>query len=158
MWRWYLFASTLAITVLGIISISNTKGKLQSTTFSISDEPIWPPPLPTIPIKPITPPLTIIFIHGLGKPAERPWTDANTGYFWPPWLLKVHGLENAHIMTFAYDSSWSNIWNANNVLDISDFASQLALDLWSYYNENGDVTCYQMVLFNLIVTDSFYRS
>jgi hypothetical protein len=85
------------------------------------------------------PPLNIVFVHGLGGSAEGTWTDTQTHSFWPPWLSKVKGLENARIMTFGYDSSWNKIWKPNNVLDISDFAKQLVHDLWCHYSDYGDV-------------------
>ena len=87
-----------------------------------------------------TPPLNIVFVHGLGGSAEGTWTDGETNSFWPLWLSKVKGLENARIMTFGYDSSWNEIWKPNNVLDISDFAKQLIHDLWCHYSDYGDVT------------------
>jgi len=42
-------------------------------------------------------------------------------------------------MTFGYDSNWDKIWKSNNVLDIPDFARQLANDLWLHYEDHGDV-------------------
>jgi len=86
-----------------------------------------------------TPPLNIVFVHGLGGSAEGTWTDSQADAFWPPWLTKLGGLENARIMTFGYDSGWNKIWKPNNVLDISDFAKQLVNDLWCHYLAHGDV-------------------
>jgi hypothetical protein len=42
-------------------------------------------------------------------------------------------------MTFGYDSDWNKIWNPSNVLDISDFAKQLAHEMWLHYSRYGDV-------------------
>jgi len=86
-----------------------------------------------------SPVLNIVFVHGLGGSAYGTWTDEQTKVFWLPWLTKVKGLENARIMTFGYDSNWDKIWKSNNVLDIPDFARQLANDLWLHYEDHGDV-------------------
>jgi hypothetical protein len=86
-----------------------------------------------------TSPLNIVFVHGLGGSAEGTWTDSQNNSFWPPWLTKLAGLGNARIMTFGYDSGWNEIWKPNNVLDVSDFAKQLANDLWCHYSDHGDV-------------------
>jgi hypothetical protein len=83
--------------------------------------------------------INIIFVHGLGGSAEDTWTDPQTNSFWPPWLIRVKGLENARIMTFGYDAGWNEIWKPNNVLDVSDFARQLVNDLWNHYTEYGSV-------------------
>ena len=91
------------------------------------------PPQPSAPV------LNFIFVHGLGGSAYGTWTHEHTKSFWPPWLSKVKGLENARIMTFGYDSSWNKIWTANNVLDIPDFARQLVNELWLHYVAHGDV-------------------
>lgn len=85
------------------------------------------------------PPVNIIFVHGLGGSATGTWTDPHTKLSWPHWLREVKGLENARIMTFGYDSDWNKIWKPNKVLDISDFAKQLAHDLWCHFSEYGDV-------------------
>jgi len=85
------------------------------------------------------PPLNIVFVHGLGGSAVGTWTAAESNSFWPSWLSKVKGLENARIMTFGYDSGWNKIWKPNNVLDISDFAKQLVHELWCHYSDYGDV-------------------
>ena len=94
------------------------------------------PPQPSAPV------LNIVFVHGLGGSAYGTWTHEQTRSFWPPWLSKVRGLENARIMTFGYDSSWNKIWAANNVLDIPDFARQLVNELWLHYADHGDVSSY----------------
>jgi len=86
-----------------------------------------------------TPLLNIVFVHGLGGSAHNTWTDDQTKAFWPPWLAKVTGLENARIMTFGYDSNWKKIWKPNNVLDVPDFARQLVNELWLHYADHGDV-------------------
>ena len=93
------------------------------------------PPQPSAPV------LNIIFVHGLGGSAYGTWTHQQTKSFWPPWLSKVNGLENARIMTFGYDSSWNKVW-ANNVLDIHDIAKQLVHELWLHYPDHGDVCSY----------------
>jgi len=67
------------------------------------------------------------------------WTHPQSNAFWPLWLSEVKGLETATIMTFGYDSSFANIWNSNNVLDIADFGKQLAHGLWCHYGDHGDV-------------------
>ena len=85
------------------------------------------------------PALNVIFVHGLGGSAYGTWTHELTKSFWPPWLSKLNGLENARIMTFGYDSSWNKIWTASNILDIPDFARQLVNELWLLYGNHGDV-------------------
>ena len=99
-----------------------------------------------------TSPLNIVFVHGLGGSAEGTWIDSQTNSFWPLWLSKVKGLENARIMTFGYDSSWNKMWKSNNVLDISDFAKQLVHDLWCHYLDYGDVI-FALPLYEILLTD-----
>jgi len=95
-----------------------------------------------------SPPLNIIFVHGLGGSPEGTWTDTQSKAFWPPWLSRVKGLENARIMTFGYDAGWNKIWKPNNVLDISDFASQLVNQLWCHYEEYGNVNFFLYPVFS----------
>ena len=86
-----------------------------------------------------SPPLNIVFVHGLGGSADDTWIDPGSGSFWPQWLPENKVLENARVMTFGYDSDWNKIWNPGNVLDISDFAKQLANEMWLHYSQYGDV-------------------
>ena|SRR5579862_3204847 len=89
---------------------------------------------------PSTPQVDIIFVHGLGGSAKGTWTHRDSNSFWPLWLPKVQGLENARITVFGYDSAWNKIWKPNNVLDISDFADQLLNDLKRHYSRYGNVS------------------
>jgi len=75
----------------------------------------------------------------LGGSAYGTWTHQESKSFWPPWLVKVKGLENARIMTFGYDSSCNKIWTPNNTLDIPDFAQQLVNEIWLHYADHGEV-------------------
>lgn len=93
----------------------------------------------TFPDDPSNPPINIIFVHGLNGSARETWVNSKSGSFWPEWLPEVKGLENSRILTFGYDSRLNKIWAANNVLDISDFAKQLANDLWLHYAQYPDV-------------------
>jgi hypothetical protein len=104
---------------------------------------------PTPSPEPSSSALNIVFVHGLGGSAYGTWTDEKTNSFWPSWLIKVKGLENARIMTFGYDSNWKKIWKSNNVLDISDFARQLVNDLWCHYEDYGDVRQQMLGFFNV---------
>jgi len=98
--------------------------------------------VPTFSSESCTPPVDIIFVHGLGGSAKGTWTHPESNSFWPLWLPKVHGLENARITVFGYDSTWNKIWNPNNVLDISDFADQLLNDLRRHYARYGNVSAF----------------
>jgi hypothetical protein len=93
---------------------------------------------PSLPGNSSDPPVNIIFVHGLGGSPDGTWT-AKSGAFWPPWLSEIKVFENARILTFGYDSGWNKIWKPNNVLDIADFAKQLANDLWLHYMQHGNV-------------------
>jgi pimeloyl-ACP methyl ester carboxylesterase len=81
----------------------------------------------------------IIFVHGLGGSARGTWTHGKSA-FWPIWLPKVQGLENARISTFGYDSKWTRISNPANVLDISHFAEQLLNELRRHYSRHPNVS------------------
>jgi len=89
-----------------------------------------------IPVEPNSslPSINIVFVNGLGGSAEGTWTHAQIKASWPRWLSELKELEHARIMLFGYDSDWNKIWKANNVLDISDFAKQLAHDLWCHFS------------------------
>jgi hypothetical protein len=87
-----------------------------------------------------TSPVDIIFVHGLGGSAKGTWTHPESKSFWPLWLPKVHGLENARITVFGYDSAWNKIWKPDNVLDISNFADQLLNALRRHYACYGSVS------------------
>ena len=113
-----------------------TPTKETDTTNQFGLSTLVEPPQPSAPV------LNIIFVHGLGGSAYGTWTHQQTKSFWPPWLSKVKGLENARIMTFGYDASWNKVWAANNVLDIPDFARQLVNELWLHYTDHGDVCSY----------------
>jgi hypothetical protein len=91
---------------------------------------------------PSHPPINVIFVHGLDGSAKGTWTDDVSGTFWPLWLSEIRGFENARLMTYGYDAAWNKIWNSNNVLDISDFAKQLATDLWLHYKKYGNVSSF----------------
>jgi hypothetical protein len=71
---------------------------------------------------------------------ESSWTCPQNDACWPLWLPEVKGLETARIMMFGYDSDWKRFWQPNNILDISDFAKQLAHDLWCHFSDFGDVS------------------
>lgn len=45
-------------------------------------------------------------------------------------------------MTFGYGSSPNKPWNPNQVFDISDFAKQLANELWLHYTTYGEVRAF----------------
>jgi len=40
---------------------------------------------PTLSPESLSPPLIIIFVHGLGGSAKGTWTDPHTNSFWPTW-------------------------------------------------------------------------
>ena len=77
----------------------------------------------------------IIFVHGLGGSARGTWTYEPGAKFWPSWLHHVKGLQNARVMTFGYDADWHRIWNPKNLLDVSDFATQLLDHLFRHYSK-----------------------
>ena len=95
--------------------------------------------VPTSSSNSLTSPVDIIFVHGLGGSAKGTWTHPESNSFWPLWLPKVHGLENARISVFGYDCAWKKIWTPNNVLNISDFADQLLNALRRHYSRYGNV-------------------
>ena len=84
--------------------------------------------------------IDIIFIHGLGGSAEETWSHPSSKVFWPDLLHEDEKFANGRISTFGYDANFENIFAANSVLDISDFARQLLDWLNLHYDQYGDVS------------------
>jgi len=85
----------------------------------------------------------IIFVHGLGGLAKKTWTHSSSKAFWPDFFHEEEEFSNARISTFEYDSNLSNIFGANNILDISGFAkllNRLHLHYSQYRNVRGPET------------------
>lgn len=95
---------------------------------------LWPAESSTV-----KPDLNIVFVHGLGGGSAVTWTDPKSGGFWPLWLHNTKGLEKARILTFGYNSNFTNIFRPNNVLNIDSFADQLLFALRAYFWEYKDV-------------------
>jgi hypothetical protein len=89
--------------------------------------------------------VNIVFVHGLGGSARGTWTYEPDAKFWPSWLHNVEGLQNTRIMTFGYDADWYQIWNPKNLLDISDFGTQLLDQLFLHYSKYPSDTKYMNV-------------
>jgi hypothetical protein len=84
--------------------------------------------------------IDIIFVHGLGGSARETWTHSSSKAFWPSLLLEDNTFADARISTFGYDANFKNVFGANNVLDISDFAKQLLDRLDLHYERFGEVS------------------
>ena len=85
------------------------------------------------------PMVKLVFVHGIEGTAKGTWTHPKSEEFWPLWLNETPGLENAQIITFGYDSRWTNIFMPLNYLGISEFSDQLLDGLDSHYRRYGDV-------------------
>ncbi|TAQ86948.1 hypothetical protein B7494_g4728 [Chlorociboria aeruginascens] len=73
-----------------------------------------------------SPPLDIIFVHGLGGTSRATWSKGrDIEYFWPEkWLPLEPGIRTARILTFGYNASFSSTGPAP-ITGIADFAKDL---------------------------------
>jgi len=84
--------------------------------------------------------VNVIFVHGLGGSARETWIHDHSKMFWPSLLHDDDRFANVRISTFGYNSDFSNIFAAKNVLGIPDFAKQLLDGLDLHYDKYSEVS------------------
>ena len=85
----------------------------------------------------LSPPLDIIFVHGLGGSSRATWTkrrDPET--FWPKhWLPNEPGIGTARILSFGYNANFAAVGHAP-ITGIGDFAKDLLYSMKFAKNEH----------------------
>lgn len=83
-----------------------------------------------------SPPLDIIFVHGLGGTSRATWAKGrDLEYFWPQkWLPFEPGIRNARILSWGYNANFAAT-GPTPITRIADFAKELLYDLKFAKNE-----------------------
>lgn len=77
----------------------------------------------------------IIFVHGLGGSAWKSWSwNRDTSRFWPKWLTERDEFASWRLFTFGYNANWRG---PSTILNISDFAKDLLLQMLTFTTDDG---------------------
>lgn len=84
-----------------------------------------------------SPPLDIIFVHGLGGTSQATWAKGrDLQYFWPQkWLPFEPGIRTARILSFGYNANFAATGPAP-ITGIADFAKDLLYSMKFAKNEH----------------------